>query len=60
MIYAREKENVFEPVDLSRLVGETLTLLKVSVPKSAVLRIDLAGDLPLLGSETQIQQVVRW
>jgi PAS domain S-box-containing protein len=59
MIYAGQEKGDCEPLDLSRLVAETLALLKISISKSAVLHTDLAKDLPLvMGNESQIRQVV--
>jgi PAS domain S-box-containing protein len=60
MIYAgQDQTHLVEPVDLSRLVGEILELLKVSISKQAVLRTDLSDDLPpVLGNSPQIRQVV--
>jgi PAS domain S-box-containing protein len=59
MIYAGHEGSNVELLDLSRLVGEMLDLIKISISKSAVLKIDLEKDLPaVLGNGPQIQQVV--
>ncbi len=59
MIYAGTEKSDFEPVDLSRLVGEMLALIKVSISKTAIIETDLASDLPpVLGDGTQIRRVV--
>jgi two-component system cell cycle sensor histidine kinase/response regulator CckA len=60
MIYAgQDQTNLVEPVDVSRLVGEILELVKVSISKQAVLRTELSDDLPpVLGNSPQIRQVV--
>jgi CheY-like chemotaxis protein len=47
-----------QPLDLSRLVGETTDLLKLSVSKKATLRFDLDERLPAIeGDPSQITQV---
>ena len=59
MIYAGHDKSDSEPLDLSRLVNEMLGLIRISISKSAVLKTDLAEDLPaVLGNGPQIQQVV--
>ncbi|HEY7337216.1 MAG TPA: MASE1 domain-containing protein [Bryobacteraceae bacterium] len=59
MMYAGNEGSGFEILDLSAVVAEMLGLIKISVSKSAILKIDLGGDLPsVLGSVPQIQQVV--
>jgi PAS domain S-box-containing protein len=59
MIYAGHERSDFEPLDLSRLVAEMLALIKITISKSAVLKTDLAKDLPaVLGNGPQIRQVV--
>jgi two-component system cell cycle sensor histidine kinase/response regulator CckA len=60
MIYAgQDQASLAEPVDLSRLVEELLELLKVSISKKVVLRIDLHKNLPaVLGNAPQIRQVL--
>jgi two-component system cell cycle sensor histidine kinase/response regulator CckA len=60
MIYAGEDQASFvEPVDLSRLVAEMVELMKVSITKHAVLKINLDKDLPAVwGSAPQIRQVL--
>lgn len=59
MMYAGNEGSNVEPVDLSRLVEEMLGLIHLSVSKAAVLKTDLARDLPpLLGNGPQVQQVV--
>ncbi len=47
------------PMDMSKLVRETVDLLKVSVSKRAILEFDLADSLPAVSIDpTQIRQVV--
>jgi PAS domain S-box-containing protein len=59
MIYAGNEKSGFEPLDLSHVVEQTLGLIRISISKSAVLKTDLAQDLPpVLGNGAQIQQVV--
>jgi CheY-like chemotaxis protein/two-component sensor histidine kinase len=60
MIYAgQDQASVFEPVDLSRLTTEMLELMKVSISKHAVLKINLDKDLPAVwGNAPQIRQVL--
>jgi PAS domain S-box-containing protein len=59
MIYAGHDKSDSEPLDLSNLVNEMLGLIRISISKCAVLKTDLAKDLPaILGNGPQIQQVV--
>ena len=59
MIYAGEKSPAFEPVDISALVNEMLQLLKVSISKHTILKVELSQDLPpILANPAQIRQVV--
>ena len=59
MIYAGKESAAFEPVDVNSLVTEMLELLKVTVPKHAVLKTSLAQGLPKLRADSaQIRQVV--
>lgn len=59
MTYGGGESPVFEPVDLSLLVGEMLELLKVSISKHVILDTDLGHDLPAVyANPSQIRQVV--
>jgi PAS domain S-box-containing protein len=59
MVYAGHERSDVAPLDLSELVDEMLDLIRISVSKSAVLKTDLATDLPaILGSASQVQQVL--
>jgi two-component system cell cycle sensor histidine kinase/response regulator CckA len=61
MIYSGQDDatDPFEPVDLSRLVGEMLELLKISVSKHAALKSELhPGALPVQCRPSQIRQIV--
>lgn len=58
-IYAEEDQATVERIDVSGLIGEMQTLLRVSISGSATLQTDLAADVPpVLGNKTQIRQVV--
>ena len=46
MIYAGNESAALEPVDINSLVTDMLELLKVAVPKHAVLKTSLAQGLP--------------
>ena len=59
MIYAGKESAVVELVDLSKIVDEMLSLLKVSVTKRAVIKADLDQDLPAIrASAAQLRQIV--
>jgi PAS domain S-box-containing protein len=59
MVFAGQENPVFEPVDLSELVGEMLQLLKISISKRAVLKIDLEKNAPRVrANAAQMRQVV--
>jgi two-component system, cell cycle sensor histidine kinase and response regulator CckA len=59
MVYGGEGVEGYEPVNLSRLVGEMLTLLKASISKRAELKVDLPNRLlPVRANAAQIRQVV--
>jgi PAS domain S-box-containing protein len=59
MIYAGHERSDSEPLDLSRLVKEMLGLIGISISKSAILKTNLAPNLPaVMGNGPQIQQVV--
>ena len=55
----QDKAGPVEPIDLSQLVEEILGLLKISVSKHAVLKVDLQKRVPtVLGNSAQLRQVV--
>jgi PAS domain S-box-containing protein len=59
MIYGGEESPNPELVDMSALVNEMLQLLKVSISKHAILKIELGQDLPSVqANPAQIRQVV--
>ena len=59
LAYAGRRSVARESVELSSLVGETATLLQSIVSSKAIVRRELAADLPTLqGDATQLRQVV--
>jgi signal transduction histidine kinase len=59
MMYSGKESPTFEPVDVSLLIEEMLELLKISIPKHAILKIDLGKNIPaVLANPTQIRQIV--
>ena len=59
MVYSGNETRNFEPTDLSSLVEEMLTLLKVSISKRATLQTNLGENLPQVwGNAPEIRQVV--
>jgi PAS domain S-box-containing protein len=59
MIYAGAENAVVELLDLSKVVNEILSLLRVSVTKHAVIEANLDQDLPAIrANAAQLQQIV--
>jgi PAS domain S-box-containing protein len=59
MIYSGQDKPDAEPVDVSRLVEEMLDLLKVSISKRVILKIDLLKNPPpVLANPAQLWQIV--
>jgi two-component system cell cycle sensor histidine kinase/response regulator CckA len=59
LAYAGEESSSFEPVDLSRLVGEMLPLLAVSISKHSVLKTELAENVPAVWANVpQLQRIL--
>ena len=59
LAYSGRGRFVIKGVDLSQVVQEVTHLLAVALPKSVVLRFDLAPDLPIVEADVaQLQQVV--
>ncbi|MGI8923513.1 MAG: PAS domain S-box protein [Fimbriimonadales bacterium] len=59
LAYAGRGRFIVESLDLSGLVREITELIRVSVPKNAEIRLELAADLPVIsGDRGQLQQVV--
>src|SRR5262249_40160496 len=58
LAYARS-ENTFAPVDVSALTRDLIDLLKASISKRAVLKVDFPEKMPAIrGNPSQIRQVV--
>jgi PAS domain S-box-containing protein len=59
LAYAGRESPVFQPVDISSAVAETLDALKSSLSRRAMLRADLSNGLPAVqANPAQIRQVV--
>lgn len=59
MAYAGQENAPFETVNVSRLVSDMLQLLKVSISKTAILKVNLSENVPAVrGTAAQIRQVV--
>jgi two-component system cell cycle sensor histidine kinase/response regulator CckA len=59
MTFAGQENAPLNPIDLSNLVTETLALLRVSIAKGAVLKTELATNLPRVDANSaEIRQVV--
>jgi PAS domain S-box-containing protein len=59
MDYAAQEPAAPEEVDMSRLVGDMLDLLRVSISKRASLEVDLGENLPAVrANAAQIRQVI--
>ncbi len=59
LAYAGRAAAVRQPLDLKSLVEEMSPLLRISVSKKAVLRLELANGLPVVeGDSSQIRQVI--
>jgi two-component system, cell cycle sensor histidine kinase and response regulator CckA len=59
MVFCGEESQTLEPVDISRLVGEMLQLLNVSISKRVILKVDLPKHLsPVRANAAQLRQVV--
>jgi PAS domain S-box-containing protein len=59
MAYAGQENAAFETVNVSRLVGDMLQFLKVSISKTARLKVNLPENVPAVrGNAAQIRQVV--
>jgi two-component system, cell cycle sensor histidine kinase and response regulator CckA len=59
LAYSGKGQFTVKPVHLSRAVRETVGLLRLTIPKSVELRVDLRDQLPLIHIDPgQLQQVV--
>jgi len=58
LAYSGRGKFVLEPVDLSRLLREIAALVRMSIPKSAAVSLDLDDRIPgVLADPTQMQQL---
>jgi PAS domain S-box-containing protein len=58
MAYAGQENAAFETVNVCGLVSDMLQLLKVSISKTAILKVDLPNVPAVRGNAAQIRQVV--
>jgi len=59
LAYSGKGKFVIQPINLSELVEEMVSLLEVSIYKSVVIRYDLAENLPAIEVDlTQMQQII--
>jgi signal transduction histidine kinase len=59
LTFTGQESYSYEPVDLSRLVGEMLPLLAVSISKHSVLKTELAENLPAVWANSpQLGQIL--
>ncbi len=59
LTYAGKGRHETAPTDIGRLIQETVTLLKASIPKTVALRVEVADMLPPVQADaTQLQQVI--
>lgn len=59
LAYSGKGQFVIEPIDLSELIRETETLLRVSIPKKTHVQLSLASDIPMIEADaSQLRQVV--
>lgn len=59
LAYSGKGQFVIESIDLSELIRETEALLRVSIPRTTQVILDLADDLPRIEADaSQIRQVV--
>ena len=58
LAYSGKGRFVIEFLDINRVIEETTHLLEVTIPKKAVLRFDLAEELPSIeGDAAQVRQI---
>jgi PAS domain S-box-containing protein len=59
LAYSGKGRFIIQRIDLSALVKETLHLLQISISKKAVLKLQLAEELPgVMADATQIRQII--
>jgi PAS domain S-box-containing protein len=59
MMYGGKQRHSFEPVDISRLAGDMLELMRATISKRARLEVDLPENVPAVQADApQIRQVL--
>ena len=59
MTFASNESAPITAIDLSHLVSQMVDLLKISISKTAILKTDLASNLPTISANpAEIQQVI--
>ena len=59
LTYAGQGRHETTPTDIARLIEETISLLKASIPKTVALTVELSDRLPsVLADAGQLQQVI--
>jgi len=57
LLFASQKEAPHEPVDLSRLVGEAIRLVRHRLPAQIALQLTIEPDVALMGNSARLLQV---
>lgn len=58
LTFSRQTDKTVIPVNLAKVVNETVELLRATIPPSIIIETDLASDAHVLADPTEIQQVV--
>jgi signal transduction histidine kinase len=58
LIFSRQAQSEFGPLQIHRVVQESIRLLKATLPATIQIRQDLSTQAKMLGDATQIHQVV--
>ncbi len=58
LMFSRQAQSEFGPVQVHRVVQESLALLKATLPTTIRIRQDLSTQAKILGDATQVHQVV--
>ncbi|MFO7707331.1 MAG: response regulator [Desulfobacterales bacterium] len=58
LMFSRQSQSEFGPVQVNQMAKEALTLLKATLPTTIQIRQELSNHAPILGDSTQIHQVV--
>ncbi len=58
LMFSRQTQSEFGPVQVHQVAKEALTLLKATLPTTIRIRQDISTHTPILGDATQIHQVV--